>query len=297
MRLAAILVAGVCGAAFEYDERTTLREAELTQVAYCVDTATTRHADLPEASMAIAVIEEKSSGGKAVVGHDATDGTVFVAYRGSESLQNFVKDFQGATVSPYPAHRDVSIHRGMYGWYKNLNVGGVLDAVEAAGSTFGTKKLKLTGHSSGGAVATILSLEITLGLKLTSFELVKVTTFGSPRVGDANFVSLFESLRIPMTRVTRAYDFAPHYPRQGKYRHVLTEVHYFDDHHYKICHGSDDPTCASSCSVFRCHSSVEHRRYLGVAQGIASCRSSGAAANGRPARGSFTSFLLPFLRQ
>ena len=54
-------------------------------------------------------------------------------------------------------------------------------------------KIRLVGHSLGGALATIMALDITYNLDWVGEmrECVSVRTFGSPCVGNAHFVCLF----------------------------------------------------------------------------------------------------------
>jgi hypothetical protein len=72
-----------------------------------------------------------------------------------------------------------------------------------------TKPLWLTGHSLGGALATLAS---------TSFDnIAEVYTFGSPRVGDKEFAAAFRPTHY---RFVNALDIVPHVQPALEYEHV-----------------------------------------------------------------------------
>lgn len=81
------------------------------------------------------------------------------------------------------------------------------------------RPVHITGHSLGGAIATILAAE----LAKDGYE-VSLATFGSPRVGDADFAETFRSLNIEHTRVVHADDIVPRFPKMG-YKHVCPALH------------------------------------------------------------------------
>jgi len=85
------------------------------------------------------------------------------------------------------------------------------------------RPIHLTGHSLGGAIATILAAE----LAKDGYE-VSLTTFGSPRVGNSAFAETFEALKIDHVRVVHADDIVPRMPKIG-YRHVSPALHLNSD--------------------------------------------------------------------
>ena len=105
---------------------------------------------------------------------------------------------------------------GFYKWHTTLNDAGLLSALESAASKFGTTKLSITGHSSGGAVATLLAFDIARGAVsgFTADSIQSVITFGSPRVGNEEFVAAHSSFGLPSWRVTHYRDMVPHVPEE-----------------------------------------------------------------------------------
>ena len=78
-------------------------------------------------------------------------------------------------------------------------------------------ELFVTGHSLGGALATIFGARYAL---VHSNHKIKVITFGCPRVGNRNFRELTECLpNLSITRVVHDNDLIPRWPTFG-FRHV-----------------------------------------------------------------------------
>ncbi len=99
------------------------------------------------------------------------DQVVLVAFRGTENAADWMADFNAFfTVRPYG-----NIHRGFYHAFNDIR-----PALEAALPKMQNRKLILTGHSLGGALATVAAAEWhTSG----AFKPSAVVTFGQPRVG------------------------------------------------------------------------------------------------------------------
>jgi predicted lipase len=81
------------------------------------------------------------------------------------------------------------------------------------------------GHSLGGAMASICALEMRLAVGV---ETVRVTTFGSPRVGNPKFHDLFKRVMDRSMRFTHNNDIVPSVPTlMMGFQHVRTEVRSF----------------------------------------------------------------------
>ncbi|MEK3757565.1 MULTISPECIES: lipase family protein [unclassified Paenibacillus] len=94
-----------------------------------------------------------------------------------------------------------------------------------------TKKLYVTGHNYGGALATLAALDIAVN---TRFKHPFVYTYGSPRIGDPDFVSRFNRTVTHSARIVNVHDSFPTFParrylppftKKGLiYRHVKTKI-------------------------------------------------------------------------
>ena len=71
------------------------------------------------------------------------------------------------------------------------------------------KPVVVTGHSLGGATATVAALD----LKTRGYDVHSLTTFGCPRVGGDSFGAAFGKANIPAFRYVNAWDVVPRIPK------------------------------------------------------------------------------------
>lgn len=120
----------------------------------------------------------------------------------------------------------LEIYKGIY---KVMRKFCFLD-VESGADDLGSWDIYVTGHSLGGALATIASLDLTINLKalleasgilqnghLPNLELF---TFGSPRVGNLDFKVLFEKMVKKSFRIEVNGDLVCRVPALMGYRHA-----------------------------------------------------------------------------
>jgi triacylglycerol lipase len=89
-----------------------------------------------------------------------------------------------------------------------------------------TNKIYVTGHSLGGALATLAALD--LKRNFPNKDIV-VYTFASPKVGDSTFATLFNNtLGAASERVFIEGDLVPRLPPQESYEHVR-DAHVLED--------------------------------------------------------------------
>ena len=128
-------------------------------------------------------------------------------------------------------------------------------------------EIMITGHSLGGALATLcfLDLERTLGVKVSFAPLY---IYGAPRVGNAAFAAYSASRGVPIFRVVHNRDPVPHLPFEAwGYVHPPREV-FFDgpQESYVVCDESgEDATCSDQFWVMPGLAHVgDHLEYLQV---------------------------------
>ncbi len=125
---------------------------------------------------------------------------------------------------PYAAKSDnpVRMHRGFTEAYLSVR-DDVHRYIKESLQKGGAKRYRITGHSLGGAVATLcaVDLQYNFGQQIT----LEAYTFGSPRVGNQAFVDSYNR-RMPDTwRVVNGWDAVVGVPApwQG-YRHVDSDI-------------------------------------------------------------------------
>jgi len=187
---------------------------------------------------------------------------VQVAFRGTQpaSLANWLTDIAAEKLDPYPDVPNADVHRGFYNAYK-----GVRTQIQEAIKTVISKvpkvnQIYVTGHSLGGALAAICSLD----LVESKFNLpVTVYSFGEPRVGNKAFSQYYNALIPNNWRVVNKADIVPHVPTESmRYFHVSTEVWYKTGTSFIVCYGSgEDPSCSDSELVLLV---TDHWDYLGT---------------------------------
>ena len=101
-----------------------------------------------------------------------------------------------------------------------------LDIINKVSLTPGTKYI-ITGHSLGGALATVFAVQVHYRYKNFWKRDNNLITFGSPRVGDAVFAKQHDLIIPPEKKLRIVYDrdIVPHVPLLSLgFRHVNREI-------------------------------------------------------------------------
>ena len=229
--------------------------------AYCASSKTTL-AD-------VGVFEHERKRVRAYAGYDGTLKRGVVAFRGTEpsSLYNWVENLDAAhsTLPTAKAKDGVGrVHSGFQDAYESVRKGLISHMIKLRTNYDGMWRhfeVEITGHSLGGALSTLLAVE----LEALGFRIARVTTFGSPRVGDWRFADYYdEKLGDRTHRFTHAHDAVPSLPpRLLGYHHVATEVFQNAEGEYVVGDGSgEDPN--GSDSEWTHASLSDHLTYLGM---------------------------------
>ena len=154
----------------------------------------------------------------------APNNDVVVAIRGTDGIWEWIHDAEFLAVKcPFLAGAGNS-DDGFTAIYNSLRVGDaasstqVADALAALPFNQATNSLTICGHSLGGALATLLALDVAAN---TNFKNPTIYTYASPRTGDPAFVSTYNQV-VPNTfRVANRVDLVPKLPLPPLYEHVL----------------------------------------------------------------------------
>ncbi len=154
----------------------------------------------------------------------ASNNDVVVALRGTASVWEWVQDAKFLAVKyPYLAGAGLT-DDGFTDVYNSLRISDeptatrVSDALATFPFNEPVGSLTICGHSLGGALATLLALEVGAN---THFKNPAVFTFASPRTGDPTFATTYNQV-VPNTfRIANRMDIVPKLPLPPLYEHVL----------------------------------------------------------------------------
>lgn len=139
-----------------------------------------------------------------------------VCFRGTESRADILTDLNAfKTKMSLENTREVEmpyVHQGFYNQYKSVEMYLASEIEKNL-----DKKIIISGHSLGGALATIASLFF----KKKHPEIdITCITFGSPRVGCEKFAEMFDTNVKQNYRFVNKYDPVPCVPTSWRFKHV-----------------------------------------------------------------------------
>ncbi|KAI6171529.1 Lipase domain containing protein [Aphelenchoides bicaudatus] len=124
----------------------------------------------------------------------------------------------------------------------------------------------VTGHSLGGALASIAASEI-IALNYVSADKVKLYTFGQPRTGDVEYAAAHDKIVPTSYRITHYDDIVPHLPYENfeNYFHHKSEIWYNNNMEVGDTYIECDEDESNSCSdgAFWKYSIPDHLYYYG----------------------------------
>jgi len=130
---------------------------------------------------------------------------IVIAFRGTVGILDWLNDFKGILVSsPYSKGK---IHKGFLDSLRNLEE-EMYEELMTLVKKHPLAKIYITGHSKGGALATLMGQFIISKNKKLKRK-ISVVTFGSPRVGNKEFSSDYD---INHYRYESFWDIVPHLP-------------------------------------------------------------------------------------
>jgi hypothetical protein len=151
-------------------------------------------------------------------------GDVVIAIRGTEGILEWIHDADFLQVPcPFLAGAGHT-EDGFTAMYESLRTGAasespqVVNALAKLRFPHPVSSLTICGHSLGGALATLLALDVAAN---TRFSDPTVYSYGSPRVGDSLFASTYNQVVKNSYRIANRLDIVPALPPPVDYEHVL----------------------------------------------------------------------------
>lgn len=248
------------------------KNAWLSAAAYCGAAEYESHVFKgPTEGFVVTYVMDDRRDTQGFVGYLPSDQSIYVVFRGSSDIKNWMTDLSVVKVSykGYCCGKACKIHRGFYGEAQE-EFDGIYEAVKELQNKYPSYKVKTTGHSLGAALSQITAMM----LKDEGINVATHYNFGQPRIGDANYAECASSY-VTTERVTHLKDTVPHIPFESwgfvhecreAYESTTTTV----NPQVKDCSTTncDDPTCAEQWQ-FKNTNAADHCIYLGLE--ICSC--------------------------
>jgi len=246
----------------------------LAQSSYCVSEINRWNCKTcyPEINNLDVIIE--SRGTRVLMGYNKDYDTIFISYRGSSDILNWIDNLHFGKMKPYLYHNEIEVEKGFYQEF-NSSYHDIKKELPKLINKYNNNKILITGHSAGASMGTLLYFQLIYDNNF-DYQLPYLITFGSPRVGNIEFVDRmlnYQKRKDTISyRVTHYYDIVPHVPQEFlDYNHIPNEIWYNQPNsNYKICndlYGIEDDTCSNSCGPFHCTSIDDHLYYLNISMG------------------------------
>ncbi|ORX94831.1 alpha/beta-hydrolase [Basidiobolus meristosporus CBS 931.73] len=203
---------------------------------------------------------DKSTGIAGYLGYSRVEKKIVISFRGTSNLANWAKNLAFAKDRfIYPTASDkVKVHGGFYDTYMSvekkvrLELKNILTALK---NETGSYKLIFTGHSLGGAVASLSAMDVKRfylnpksgkcfkpDLLIIDRSQIYLHTYGQPRTGNKEFSQLVyetfgkNNTHKTLARITHANDPVPRLPPQKfGYLHHPHEVYIRKDGSTVVC--------------------------------------------------------------
>ena len=182
----------------------------------------------------------------AVFAYGTDDHTAFLAFRGSQTDDDFTMDGKTRMVPynpPMPSPiNGIQVEQGFYEVFNGLDQGELLALMSQLA---GGGRLIVTGHSLGSALAT-LTVPLACAAGIPSSSILHYNQ-ASPKVGDSNFQAYYNNLGVQTFRLVNTYDEVPKLP-PGGYVPVGVEAPFGAD--YQTEAERHNPCCSYSYALF-----------------------------------------------
>lgn len=250
---------------YGYNENIGIYSVNLAQSAYSVSDINDWNCKTCNPSIILTDIVE-NKGVKAIQGYDKYTDCIFTSFRGSSNMMNWIHNIQIRPITPY-INTKIEVSNGFYKDYTYVK-SELLYNLLILKREYNTSNILLTGHSLGGALATLMAFDILN--EFQNYNLKYLITYGSPRVGNIFFAINMNNHNYISYRIIHHKDIVPQWPKTIMgYLHINTGILYNNDNsNYYLC--SDNYTIKINCFycwIGECTNITDHLYYLNVSMG------------------------------
>ncbi|WP_020108180.1 lipase family protein [Nocardia sp. 348MFTsu5.1] len=154
-----------------------------------------------------------------LMGQNTGTRTAFVSFRGTQHLEEWVRNVDAEPQEYIPIPGFGKVHEGFQATY-HLVRNSI--AANLAAACTDCDQILLTGHSLGAALAVLAAPDIFSNMPPNTLE-PRLITFAGPRVGLNDFVTSFNTAIESCYRVVNFLDIVPHVPL-APYTHVGAQI-------------------------------------------------------------------------
>ncbi|XP_075523826.1 uncharacterized protein LOC142556286 isoform X1 [Primulina tabacum] len=188
----------------------------------------------------ICFLDNASTDTQVAIWRDPRTKRLVIAFRGTEQTRwkDLLTDLMLVPAGLNPERiggdfkQEVQVHSGFLGAYDSVRTRLISLIKQAIGYRGDSLEMLpkwhiyVTGHSLGGALATLLALELSSS-QLSKCGAISVTmyNFGSPRVGNKRFAEIYNEKVKDSWRVVNHRDIIPTVPRLMGYCHVAQPIY------------------------------------------------------------------------
>lgn len=232
---------------------------ELSAQAYC-SIENYKLMPMPTNIIVTDTLYDKVSDIQGYVAVDNTNEIIYVVFRGSSSILNWLDDFEIQKV-PYISYPECNctVHKGFYYATQHLK-NATQDAVFRLINTYNYNTVIVTGHSLGAAISQLIGMELARYIRSPI-----IYNFGQPRIGDKIYAGFVNTQIIEMYRFTHNHDIVPRVPpRVLGYLHSCREIFEEENGELRECSevNCEDGTCSDQYTA-KDLGIIDHSIYLG----------------------------------
>lgn len=143
--------------------------------------------------------------------------TIDICFRGTVNYFNIYSNMQICLTN----YNNIQIHSGFLDQYLQIKQ-ELFTNIDNIIKNNNIKNISLSGHSSGGAIANIASIDFCK--KYNNTKIICVT-FGSPKVGNTNFVKEYNKYVKNSYRIVNKNDIIEHLPFPFLYKHIHEPIY------------------------------------------------------------------------
>jgi predicted lipase len=127
------------------------------------------------------------------------------------------------------SYNNIKVHNGFLDQYLIIK-NKLFDNIDDIIKNNNIGEISLSGHSSGGAIANIASIDFCKKYKDIQ---IKCVTFGSPKVGNENFVDEYNKYVKDSYRIVNKNDIIEHLPLPIIYKHIHEPIYLEENKRFK----------------------------------------------------------------